>query len=455
VAAARTLIRKASWALTMDSELGDIADCDVLVEDGKIALVGRDLLVDDAEVIEGTDRILIPGFVDTHRHLWQTSWRNIAADWTLSQYLVAVLGKLAPAYRPEDVFAGNLLGILEALDAGITTTLDWSHCALMTPEHTDAALEGLRESGARSVFGYGNAAAIWFDGSLTADWSELERLQSSGTGDLITLAMAARGPDFGSIDAAVEDWTRARELGVPITVHIGVAGFASRPVAQLNDKGLLGPDTTYVHCSRLHEDELRMIAHTGGSVSIASEVEMHMGHGYPPTGKVVAAGIRPSLSIDVCTGIGGDMFGAMRTTLAMQRALDHDRSIEAGATPTYLDLNARDVLEFATIAGANTLGLGQKIGSITPGKDADLVLVRTDSLNMFPVNNPVASVALAANTSNVDTVLVAGKIVKRDGKITAVDLKRVRRLSEESRDYLASVVDGAELGGGWQPSANW
>jgi cytosine/adenosine deaminase-related metal-dependent hydrolase len=455
MAGTRTLIRRATWAVTVDPDLGEIADCDVLVEDGTILQVGRDLPDDDALVIDATDRIVIPGFVDTHRHLWQTGWRNIAADWTLTQYLVAVLGQLAPAYRPEDVFAGNLLGILEALDNGITTTLDWSHCAVMTPEHTDAAVAGLRESGARAVFAYGNASPIWFDGKMTADWSELERLQGQHLGDLLSLAMAARGPDFGSIDVAVEDWARARELGVPISVHIGVAGMSSRPVAMLHEHGLLGPDTTYVHCSRLQDDELRMIAHTGGSVSIATEVEMHMGHGYPPTGRVLAAGMRPSLSIDVCTGIGGDMFGAMRSTLAMQRALDHDRNIEAGLTPTYLDLTARDVLEFATIAGARTLGMADTIGSITPGKQADLVLLRTDMLNMFPVNNPVASAALAANPSNIDTVLVAGRIVKQDGKLTTVDVARVRRLAEESRDYLLGEVTDAELGGGWQPPATW
>ena len=460
---APTLIRRASWVLSMDPAVGDLPDCDVLIEDGIIAAVGPDLggygrlAPADAEIIDGTDRIVVPGFIDTHRHLWQTALRNLAADWTLSQYLVGVLGTMAPAYHPEDVYAGNLLGALEALDHGITTILDWSHCALGSPEHVDAAICALERSGIRAVFAYGNGAAIWIDRASSADWSQLRRLREHGSygAGRITLAAALRGPDFGTVDVAVEDWRAARELGLPISVHIGVAGFADRPVSALAGRGLLGPDTTYVHCSRLHDDELQMIADTGGAASVAAEVEMHMGHGYPPTGRLLAVGIRPSLSIDVCTGIGGDMFTAMRTTLAMQRALDNDRVIRAGGAPQHLELTARDVLEFATIQGARTLGLADRAGSVTPGKDADLVLLRTDQLNMLPVNNPVASVALAANTRNIDVVMVGGTVLKRRGELTGADLAEVRKLAEASRDRLIAAVPGAALGGAWQPSADW
>jgi cytosine/adenosine deaminase-related metal-dependent hydrolase len=441
----------------MDPAVGDLADCDVLIEGGIIAAIGPSLAADDAEVIDGTDRIVVPGFIDTHRHLWQTALRNLAADWTLSQYLVGVLATMAPAYRPDDVYAGNLLGALEALDHGITTILDWSHCALGSPDHVDAAIAALERSGMRAVLAYGNAAPIWIDRAKTADWSELHRLREHGAygAGMVTVAAALRGPDFGTVDVAVEDWRAARKLGLPISVHIGVAGFGDRPVAALAGRGLLGPDTTYVHCSRLHDDELRMIADTGGSASVAAEVEMHMGHGYPPTGRLLAAGIRPSLSIDVCTGIGGDMFTAMRTTLAMQRALDNDRVISAGGTPKRLELTARDVLEFATVQGARTLGLADRTGSLTPGKAADLLLLRTDQLNMLPVNNPVASVALAANTSNIDIVMVGGAVRKRRGQLTGVDLAQVRKLAEASRDRLIAATAGAALGGAWQPSADW
>jgi len=229
----------------MDPAVGDLADCDVLIEDGIIAAVGPDLggygrlAPADAEIIDGTDRIVMPGFIDTHRHLWQTALRNLAADWTLSQYLVGVLGTMAPAYHPEDVYAGNLLGALEALDHGITTILDWSHCALGSPEHVDAAICALERSGIRAVFAYGNGAAIWIDRASSADWSQLRRLREHGSygAGRITLAAALRGPDFGTVDVAVEDWRAARELGLPISVHIGVAGFADRPVSALAGRG--------------------------------------------------------------------------------------------------------------------------------------------------------------------------------------------------------------------------
>ena len=183
----------------------------------------------------------------------------------------------------------------------------------------------------------------------------------------MTLALAPRGPEHASMESVRHDWGTARELGIPISVHIGIGGFETRSVAALKDAGLLGPDTTYIHCSRLDDDECEMIAESGGSVSIASEVEMHMGHGFPPTGQMLKAGVRPSLSIDVCTGIGGDMFGQMRVALAMQRALDNDAILRAGGAPEKLDIRARDMLEFATIQGARACGLDHKVGSLTPG----------------------------------------------------------------------------------------
>jgi 5-methylthioadenosine/S-adenosylhomocysteine deaminase len=448
---ARTLIKNAT-ILTMDGELGDVWGGDLLIEDDRIAAVGHDLGVTDAKVLDGTDRVVIPGFVDSHRHTWQSAMRGIAADWTLTQYFTGILGALGPVYRPEDIYAGNLLGALEALDSGITTLLDWSH-DMNTPEHADAAVEALLASGQRAVLAHGNNNEVWMDGNKVADWSDLERFRdrwfSSGE-QRVTLALAPRGPCFSSMEAVTEDWGVARRLGLRITTHIGVGGFVDRTVGKLNDAGLMADDTTYIHCSRLDDDEFPMIADSGGTASVAAEVEMHMGHGFPPTGKLLAVGIRPSLSIDVCTGIGGDMFGAMRTTLAMQRAIANAEHLDAGTAPDRLDVTARDILEFATLQGARACGLDDKIGTLTAGKQADVVVLRADKLNMFPLNHPTAAVALAANPSNVETVFVAGEVVKADGELTA-DLTTVRRLAEESRDYLLDHAEGASIGGGWTP----
>jgi 5-methylthioadenosine/S-adenosylhomocysteine deaminase len=452
--AERMLIRGVT-AITLDPALGDLDVADLLIEDGRIAAIAPRLEIEDAELIDGSSKIAIPGFVDSHRHTWQTQLRSIAADWSLTQYFTGVLGSLAPAYRPEDVYAGNLLGVLEALDAGITTVLDWSHI-MNTPEHGDAGYEALVAGGGRAIFGYGSPNALWGEGpDASADWSDLERLRDAhfaSDESLVTMAAALRGPDFSSIDATAKDWAAVRALGLPITVHIGIGGFGERSIAALHERGLMGADTTYIHCSRLDSDEYAMIADTGGSVSIAAEVEMHMGHGFPPTGAMLDAGVRPSLSVDVCTGIGGDMFGQMRIALATQRAFENDAALKAGHSPDSLRVHARDALEFATIEGARACGLADRIGTLTPGKDADIVLLDTDRLNMHPLNNPVAAVALAASAINVDTVLVRGEVVKRDGELVRGDLDRVRQLATESRDHLLSQV-GAQTGGEWMPEA--
>ncbi len=450
----RTLIKGAT-VITLDPELGDFDVADLLIEDGRIAQVAPALEIEDAELIDAASMIAIPGFVDTHRHTWQSQLRNIAADWSLTQYFTGILGSLAPAYRPEDVYAGNLLGLLEALDAGITTVLDWSHI-MNTPEHADAGYEALVGAGGRAIFAYGSPNALWGEGlDAVADWSDLERVRDTyfGSDDsLVTLAAALRGPDFSTIDTTADDWAAIRALGLPISVHIGIGGWGQRSIAALHERGLMGPDTTYIHCSRLDPDEYAMIADTGGSVSIAAEVEMHMGHGFPPTGEMLDAGVRPSLSVDVCTGIGGDMFGQMRIALATQRGFENDAALKAGHTPDSLRVHARDALEFATIQGARACGLDDRIGTLTPGKDADIVLLGTKRLNMSPVNNPVAAAALAASAINVETVLVRGEVVKRDGNLVHRDLDRVRRLATESRDYLLEQV-GAETGGAWMPEA--
>jgi cytosine/adenosine deaminase-related metal-dependent hydrolase len=219
-------------------------------------------------------------------------------------------------------------------------------------------------------------------------------------------------------------------------------------VELLNKHNLLGSDTTYIHCNTLSDQEMQLVADTGGTASIAPEVEMHMGHGFPATGRLLAHGIRPSLSIDVVTAIGGDMFGVMRATLAMERALVNDRALQQGRVVDRLDLTTRDVLEFATIEGARACGLADKIGSLTPGKEADIIMLKTDRPNLMPLNNPIGATVLAANPANVDTVLVAGTPVKRNGQFTSLDLTRVYKLAEESRDFLLEQV-------GLRPGFDW
>jgi 5-methylthioadenosine/S-adenosylhomocysteine deaminase len=445
--------------ITVDSELGDFERADVLVEDGAIAAVGPDLGVTDAEVIDATDCIVVPGFVDTHRHTWQALFRNIASDWTLAHYFTGLHGTMSGLYRPEDTYAGNLIGTLEALESGITTLLDWSH-NLNTPGHTDAAVDAAFESGGRVVFGHGAGHQHWQPVSaLPHPADDVRRLRSgrlSSDDALVTLCLAPRGNQFATIEVTEDDWHLADELGIRISCHFGDGEWGkNRPVAQLAERGLLGPTMTFVHCNTLADDELTMMADAGVSASISPDIELQMGHGWPATGRLLEAGIRPSLSIDVCCSNGGHMFGTIRATIGTERGFDNEHARDRGAASVdEMELTCRDVLEFATIEGARACGLDNKIGSLTPGKRADVILIRADSFGMTPLNNPIGQVVYNAHPGLVDTVLVDGNPVKRRGEFVNVDAARVRRLAVESRDDIlrrANGQNGAKLGGDWIP----
>jgi 5-methylthioadenosine/S-adenosylhomocysteine deaminase len=458
--ASRLLIRGGA-VLTLDPSLGDFAPGEVLIEDGRIAAVGPSVEAGAAEVIDVDRSIVLPGFVDTHRHTWQAVIRNIAADWAHGHYMRGIHNGLSQYFRPEDTYVGNLLGTLESLNSGITTLVDWSH-NLATPEHADAAIQGLIDSRSRAVFAHGGGAPQWRDPPSDVphpeDARRIRKQYFSSEDQLLTMAMALRGPQFTTKEVTVEDYRLAQDLETRITVHVGDGEWGrSRPVAWLREAGLLTPVVTYVHCNTLADDELGMIAESGGTASVAADIELSMGHGWPATGRLLDAGVRPSLSIDVCTLNGGDMFGAMKATIAAQRALNHASAVAEGSVVHELVPSCRDVVGFATIEGARAAGLDRRIGSVTPGKEADLIILRTDDPGMFPVNNPYGSIVYSAHPGVVDTVLVRGEVVKRGGRLVGVDLGRIQELAYGSRDFLfrAAAADpqipGARPGGDWFP----
>ncbi|MBX6723782.1 MAG: amidohydrolase family protein, partial [Dactylosporangium sp.] len=390
-----------------DPDLGDFAPGDVLIEDDRILSVGYDLDA-DAEVIDVTGRIVIPGFVDTHRHTWEAALRGCAPNATLDDYFVEILDSFAPLYRPEDVYASNLAGALECLNAGITTLVDWSHIN-NTPEHPDAAIQGLQEAGIRAQYAYGSAntslAAYWFDSTIAIPAEDVRRVRDtyfSSDSGLLTMALATRGPGFCVDDVVRAEWRLARELGLPITVHVAMGRLAGRfgMVKRLHDLGLLGPDTTYIHCCYFTDEEWQLVADSGGTISIAPQVEVQMGHGWPPVVKAMKYGLRPSLSIDVVTTVPGDMFTQIRAAFGAERARANAVFWEANEPASGL-LTARQMLEMATINGAHVAGLEDRTGSLTPGKKADVVVIDATALNMAPVHDPVSAVTLCADVSNV------------------------------------------------------
>jgi cytosine/adenosine deaminase-related metal-dependent hydrolase len=427
--------------ITMEPAIGDLATGDVLIEDGKIVAVEPSIEA-DAEVVNATGRIVIPGFVDTHRHTWETAIRGVAPNATLDDYFVDILDTFAPLYRPEDVYSSNLAGSLECLNAGITTLVDWSHIN-NTPEHPDAGVKALQETGIRAQYAYGSAntslAAYWFESTIAIPGDDVRRIREtyfSSDDQLLTMGLATRGTGFCKDEVVTSEWALARELNIPITVHVAMGRMAGRfgMVKALSTMGLLGPDTTFIHCCYLSEEEWRLLAESGGTVSIAPQVETQMGHGWPPTAKTLEYGLRPSFSIDVVTTVPGDMFTQMRAAFGADRARQNAIWWEKNEPAEGL-LTHRQMLEAATINGAFVAGLESRTGSLTPGKQADIVLLDATAINMTPIHDPVAAVVLCADVSNVEHVLVNGEWRKRDFKLVA-DVANARTLVENSRDHL-------------------
>lgn len=460
----RTLI-KGGIVLTQDETLGEMPNADILVEDDRIVDVRPGLSADGAKVIDATGDIVIPGFIDTHRHTWETSIRTCAPDYTLGAYFGAILDQFAPKYRPDDVYAANQWGALECINAGITTLVDWSHI-MNTPDHADAAVKGLQDTDIRSVFAFGfpntSIQAWWFGmdygGSVERiNGDEARRIRSqylSSDQGLITMGLATRGTNFCKPDVVRYEWELAKELGINITVHVAMDrfGYTKMQLRALKEMGLLYPNTTYVHSSHLLDDEWLMVRDSGGNVSLAPQIELQMGHGWAPAQKADKLGIPVGLSSDVATTASSDQFTQMHAIFASERGRRHEASWDSdldGNLPTPDLITSRQVLRWATSDGAKVAGIADRTGSITPGKKADLVIIDGHAVNVAPIIDPVGAVVCAADVSNVDTVMVNGVVLKRDGKLVK-DLAGPRAAVMASRDFLVSQVPAQE---GWLTGA--
>ena len=444
------ILLKGGTVVSVDPAIGDLKVGDVLLEDDRIAGVEAGIEA-DAEVVDCAGKIVIPGFVDTHRHTWEAAIRNCAPNATLDDYFVEVLDTFAPLYRAEDVHASNVAGSLECLNAGITTLVDWSHIN-NTPDHPDAAVTALQETGIRAQYAYGSANTslekYWFFSAEEIPGDDVRRIREtyfSSDDGLLTMGLATRGPGFTQDQVVQHEWALARELGIPLTVHVGMGRMAGRfaMVEQLDRLGLLGPDTTFVHCCYFSDHEWKRVAETGGTISVAAQVELQMGHGWPPVNKSHQFGLRPSLSTDVVTTVPGDMFTQIRAAFAAERARVNAVCWEADTGVPESMLTARKMLEIATINGAHVAGLEDKVGSLTPGKKADIVVIDATALNVAPVIDPVAAVTLCADVSNVEHVIVDGVFRKRDFRLLA-DVDRARAAVENSSNYLVETAASAK-----------
>jgi cytosine/adenosine deaminase-related metal-dependent hydrolase len=437
----RPVVLRGGLVLTMDDAHRVLPATDVLVVGDRIADVGVRLAVPDGTLeIDARDGIVLPGMIDTHRHMWQTAMRGYGADWTLTQYFVWYYLESGRLFRPQDVHAGNLLAAIEAIDAGVTTCVDWSH-GLRTTDHAEAAVDALRAVPGRFVLAYGNIQQAPWEWSTSTEFRAFARRHVDAGDDMLGFQMAfdVTGDPAFPEKAAYEV---ARELGVPVTTHAGVWGATGDDGIRLaHEHGFLDETSIFVHAATLSADSYHRIAATGGSVSVSTESEQSAGQGYPPTWVLRTHDIPVSLSMDTSVWWSGDLFSAMRTTLGADRSREHLEAHAKGDTVTHCRLRAEQVVEWATRGGARALGRDASLGSLETGKKPDIVLLKNDhSPVSFPVLHPYGHVAFQAQRGDVHTVLVDGRVVKHEHRLVGVDLAAARREVEATVEYLRSTL---------------
>jgi cytosine/adenosine deaminase-related metal-dependent hydrolase len=419
---AKRILLKGGIVLSLDSKVGDFAPGDVLIESGRIREVRPNIDAPDAVVVDAANRILIPGFVDTHSHSYQGLLRSSLPNGLVDpDYNRDVQNKLTPAFLPDEVYAGVLITALGFIDMGTTTIIDLSQIS-HTPEHSDACIKALQDAGVRAVFGYSRGAGD--KQQWPQDIGRIQKQYFSSKDQLLTLALGA------SLEVPVLQ--AARTAGVPAVMHYRVNPV---PGLALGKAGVLREGDLFIHTTHLNEEAWRMIKDTGGRISMSPPLEMAMAHGMPAVQDALDRGIRPSLSSDHGTTVGQDAFAMMRTVFNLQRLRVLQR-IRAGEKDTPPLLTCRDVLDFATAQGARCANLDSRIGTLTPGKEADLLMLRADRLDIAPINNVASAVANQMNPGHVEGVFVAGKVKKWRGSLVGVDTARVLRLAQEARDGL-------------------
>jgi 5-methylthioadenosine/S-adenosylhomocysteine deaminase len=443
----RRYVIRNGHVMSMDPKVGNFVEGDVLVEGKKILAVGPNLHRFAPHSIDARGRIVMPGFVDTHHHLFETALRSFLADGLLfdgldpnitQNYFQKILLTFAPQYRPEDVYINTLFGSLSALDAGVTTVHDISQIH-HSPAHSDASIAALKSSEGRAAFGYFESAGGVPGNQYPTDARRIKKQYFMSSDQLVTMVMGGEIylPGF---EAA---WTIGRELGLQVAAHIvGTFGMAGTFDA-LAAANQFGSDNLFIHMTGMSDMSWQKVKDAGAAVSLAVPIEMNMRHGTPPILKVLDMKMEPSLSVDVECTLTADMFTQMRSTMALQRMFMNAKGLGesyALGFPTQELLTTRDVLRFSTLQGAKDLKLDKKTGSLTPGKEADIVILDAEAINVAPLNHVPGAVVSLMERHNVETVIVAGKIRKWKGQLVDVNLRSLRRELEKSRDYLFSAA---------------
>lgn len=411
----------------------DVERLDILIEDDRIGDIGERCDPPDAEIVDLPGRIVIPGLVNAHLHTWQGALRLLGGDWTLLEYLQRIHADIAPRYAPDDVYIGNLASALNQINCGTTTLGDWCHNN-PTPEHTDAAVAGLRTSGIRAVFLHGTPSR---DPEAAHPMDEVDRLldDPAGARGLVSVGMAIGGPQFSTPDVAVADLRAAQERALVASMHQS-GGMPAPAWEAVRAAGLLGSHTNVVHGAGLTDDWLAALVDLGVTVTTTPENELSHGHCAPITGRLMRWGAAPSLGTDTDTATSGEILSAARCALAHQRGLDHEQHRrEAGMMLSTASISSKQALSWATVEGAKALGLADRVGRLEPGMQADVVVIDARGLNLWPAHDPVAT-ALHAGVGNIEAVMIAGVWRKRRHALVDVDLDDVRGRLLESGERL-------------------
>lgn len=431
------ILLKGGIILSMDDDVGNLAKGDVLIEGAKIMEIAPNIEAADAHIVDASGKIVMPGFIDTHHHQFETGLRSSLSDAivvndgkpenTLNYYETMLLN-FSQHYRPEDVYINELYGGLAQLDAGVTTVMDVSQIH-HSAEHSDAAIEGLRDAGRRGVFGYFEG---WWEGKeYPAGAKRIREEHFSSDDGLLTMVMG--GEIY--IEGYEEAWKIGRDLDLQVALHV-VTTFGMTPTFdEMAKKGMFGPDNIFIHMTGMTDDAWKAAADAGAHVSLSVPIEMHMRHGEPPIQRALDLGMSLSLSSDVECTMSADFFTQMRGLMTLQRMRANERALSGDEDHPAL-LRCAEVIRHATIEGARGLRLDRKTGSLTPGKDADILMLDAEAINVAPLNNAAGAVVTLMDRSNVDTVMVAGQIRKWRGELLGHDMDKLRRELEQSRDYI-------------------
>lgn len=429
----------------LDNKRAEFIKQDILIINETIAEVGLNLKDETAQIIDATNNLIMPGLVNTHIHLWQAGLRGIAGNWTLMDYFNYMLDSLGHQYTPEDMYMANLMGALEQIDAGVTCVLDWCN-NLNTQEHAYWSLKGLEEAGIRGVFGYGppgvDAAKWWFNSSELHPPKAKEFFENyfSSKDGLLRMALALRGPDSTQDDVLFKDIKLARDLDVLATMHVGIR--SKWGVKKIYDAGLLSEHINFVHANNLADEEYKLIVDHGASISVTPEVEMQMGMGFPATGKIIRAGGSPVIGTDIASNIDGNLFTQLRFAIQTQRAIDNELILNNDKMVEKIELSYKHSLDWVTNLGAKALGLGNEVGLLIKGMKADLIIIDTSAINLWPVHNPYESILFYIGRHNIDTVMINGKLVKQNGKLLYANLPN---LKEQMMESSARILNDAKI----------